>query len=79
MVLESQSKITRKLVPAGWSDEAVDCINRLMLRKPSERLGYYGVEEVYQHPWFKDFDWDAFESKKMDAPFLPDTEEEDLY
>ncbi len=40
-----------------------------MLRKPSDRLGYYGIQEIYQHPWFANFDWNALNEKKMNSPF----------
>ena len=27
--------------------------------------------DVKAHPWFKDFDWQAFESQTMPAPYIP--------
>lgn len=39
------------------------------------RLGAkYGIEEIKMHPFFKDFPWEALFSKKLQAPFIPNTE-----
>ena len=43
----------------------------MILRKPENRLGFNGVEEVKEHPWFKKIDWQKLENKKIAAPFLP--------
>jgi len=44
-------------VPPNWSAEAVDFVNRLIQRKPSNRLGNNGGYEIKLHPWFKNFPW----------------------
>jgi hypothetical protein len=28
-----------------------------------------------EHPWFKDFDWDALFKKKIQSPFIPPMED----
>lgn len=44
------------------------------MRKPQSRLGAKsGIVELMAHPWFKDFSWDDLQSRKMRAPYLPDT------
>lgn len=58
-------------MPKGWSDEAADFINRMIQRKPANRLGNSGPEEVKQHPWLRDFPWDELTNKRIDAPFIP--------
>lgn len=30
-----------------------------------------GAGGVKDHPWFADFDWDAFSKKTMPAPYIP--------
>ena len=45
-----------------------------MKRKPAERLGTNGVEEVMAHPWLKDIDWSRMLGKKYPSPFLPNLE-----
>ena len=59
-------------MPEGWSMEAADFINKTLQRKPSNRLGLNGPNEVKSHIWLKDVDWQALVDKRIDAPFLPD-------
>lgn len=59
-------------VPNGWSHEAADFVNRLIQRRPQERLGATGgVKEVKGHAWLKRVDWRGIESKTIKAPFIP--------
>ena len=53
--------------------ELKDLIKRLLTHSPSQRLGSLkgGALDVKAHPWFKDFDWEAFESCTMPAPYVP--------
>lgn len=46
-----------EIPPYGWSRESVDFINRLIQRRPEDRLGFKGIEEVKYHPFFKKMDW----------------------
>lgn len=71
LVLSRQAHVRKKEMPENWSLEAVDFINVLLQRKPSHRLGYNGMNEVKNHPWFQDFNWEELLSKKMVSPFLP--------
>ena len=41
------------------------------MRKPAQRLGTNGIQEIKGHEWFKDFDWTALRNKQMIAPFVP--------
>lgn len=55
--------------PLDWSEEAVDFINSLLQRKQTLRLGSDKPGSAKSHPWFDDFDWEAFEAFKMPSPF----------
>lgn len=48
-------------------------MKRLLTHSPSQRLGSLkgGALDVKAHPWFKDFDWQAFENQTMPAPYVP--------
>ena len=59
-------------VPNGWSEDAADFLNRLLLRKPDIRLGSKGIEEIKQHPWLKYFPWETLYQKQIEAPFVPE-------
>jgi CheY-like chemotaxis protein len=60
------------------SPEARDFMERLMDTNPSKRLGANGSEEVRQHPFFKDIDWNCLLTKspafKPNPVNLEDTE-----
>ena len=43
------------------------------MHNPAQRLGCTknGASAVKEHPWFSDFDWNAFSKKTMRAPYIP--------
>ena len=43
-IKERQVIIKKKEIPEGWSVEAADFANKLLQRKPVERLGWAGIE-----------------------------------
>ena len=56
------------------ADDLADFINRLLKRKSEERLGSRGINEIIDHPWLKDIDWDTMEFKlfnEEDISFVP--------
>jgi serum/glucocorticoid-regulated kinase 2 len=56
------------------SEEGKDFIKSLLVREPKRRLGTSkDFEDIKNHKWFKDLDWDALHIKKLEAPFKPDT------
>ena len=61
--------------PNHWSDEAIDFINKLLIRKPEKRLGYKGINEIKNHPWLKYYPWEELEQKKLNSPYLPENKE----
>ena len=44
--MAKQVQIRKNEIPDGWSIEAADIINRLLQRKPANRLGLNGPNEV---------------------------------
>ena len=70
-IMTKQAKITKMEIPEGWSLDAADFSNKLMIRKDINRLGYYNEGHIKDHPWLKDVDWDKISNKKLIAPFLP--------
>lgn len=53
--------------------ELRDFVKQLLQRKPAYRLGQgaSGAGSIKKHPWFNGFDWEAFSSKKLKAPYMP--------
>lgn len=67
-------KLTRTSIPDGWSVQAADFINKCLQRKPANRLGVHGPNEVKQHIWLKDIDWGQLQQRKLKSPLLIDFE-----
>ena len=78
LVLAKQVQLTRSEIPPNWSFEAADFINKLLQRKPLNRLGLNGPQEVRQHPWLAAFPWDKLMEKTLVAPFLPSQSEDNF-
>jgi serine/threonine protein kinase len=57
--------------PQNWSNDCVDITNKLLKRKEDRRLGAKGIEEIKNHNWFKNFDWNGVLNLKINAPFIP--------
>lgn len=54
---------------ANLSAEATDLIEKLVC-DAEDRLGRNGAQEIKEHPWFDDLDWENIRSSK--APFIPE-------
>ena len=52
-----------------YSNECLDFINKLLNRKPNYRLGYYGINEIFEHKWIKNVNWKNLLNKKIKSPF----------
>eukprot|EP00238_Polyblepharides_amylifera_P000119 CAMPEP_0196571964 /NCGR_PEP_ID=MMETSP1081-20130531/2094_1 /TAXON_ID=36882 /ORGANISM="Pyramimonas amylifera, Strain CCMP720" /LENGTH=313 /DNA_ID=CAMNT_0041889113 /DNA_START=107 /DNA_END=1048 /DNA_ORIENTATION=+ len=68
--LDLQEKImhTEVVFPAFVSLEAVDLINRLLAKKPENRLGHLSdAVEVMQHAWFKGFDLETIQNQTANS------------
>ena len=70
--MSKQACIKLGNIPDGWSEDAADFINKLLMRKPEQRLGFRGAQELKEHPWIKYYPWNDLYEKKLNAPFLPD-------
>ena len=71
LILTRQAEIDYDDLPNGFSNETADFINKLIQRKPKNRLGKDNINEVIGHPWFNEFDWDNASKKKLKAPYVP--------
>ena len=48
------------------SNEARDLISKLMIRNPMTRLGFNGAQEIKDHAFFRDINWEAFKKRQPD-------------
>ena len=71
LILTRQAKIEFSDLPEGFSHDIADFINKLIQRKPKNRLGKSNINEVLSHPWFLGFDWNNCSKKKLRAPYIP--------
>ena len=71
LILTRQAQIDYDELPDGFANEAADFVNKLIQRKPKNRLGRDSIAEVLNHPWFDDFDWEQVKRKKLKAPYVP--------
>jgi serine/threonine protein kinase len=62
-ILAKQVQIRKSEIPYNWSNESADFCNRLIQRKPQNRLGFNGPEEVKSHSWFRNFNWEKLIKK----------------
>ena len=68
-IVSRQAKIKEENLPDDFvkSDKFYDCanfINELLERKKEKRLGYNGFDEIKNHPWLIDFNWEDLKNKK---------------
>ena len=51
-------------------DVLCDFINRLLKRKYKERMGFKRIEEIFEHEWLRDVDWEGMKAKTVKSPFV---------
>ena len=68
-ILASQAKIEDP--SSRISSNAIDFINQMIIRDPRNRLGANGMQEIRDHPWFKEFKWNDLKDRVLRAPFVP--------
>ena len=78
-IMSKQARVTRGDMPKGWSIESADFINKLLMRKPLQRLGANGIQEIKSHPWLKYYVWKDVYLRKVKAPFIPSQNMDDNY
>ncbi|KAL4445496.1 hypothetical protein ABPG74_004570 [Tetrahymena malaccensis] len=59
------------------SRECQDIISRLLQKDPNQRLGVHGAQEVKQHPFFRDINWQGIIRKEVKAPLVPKVKNEE--
>lgn len=52
------------------SENGKDIIRKLICVNPEKRLGYNGIEEIMNHPWFQEINWEDLYNKKVKSDLL---------
>lgn len=68
-ILSHQESV--KIAPKNWTSAGIDFANKLLLRKPGVRLGKGGIDELINHEWFSDFDWNSLKAGHIKSPIKP--------
>lgn len=71
-VMAKQVQIKAEELPEGWSLESADFINKLLQRKPENRLGSRDIKEIFEHPWFNKYSWDNLFNHDIYSPYIPE-------
>ena len=71
LILTHQAQVNVEELPSDWSHESADFINKLIQRKPKKRLGYNDINDIKQHKWFADFDWNSLQNLSIKSPYIP--------
>ncbi|XBW38257.1 hypothetical protein QEN19_003846 [Hanseniaspora menglaensis] len=62
------------------SPEAKDLILKLLVVNPKERLGYKSIDDIKDHPYFDDLDWDnVYQEEAEFVPSVTDPEDTDYF
>ena len=72
VMFSREINISEKELPEGWSACYSDLVNRLLARKPSDRIGFKkGVTEIKEHEFFKGYNWNKLYAGLIPSPFKP--------
>jgi len=71
-------KIDGNIINLKISKEAKSIISKLLEKNPGPRLGKNGLNEIKNHPFFADINFDMIKNKKVKPPYKPNVTEEDL-
>ncbi len=74
-MLMKQISIKKEDIEDGWTKESIDFINKLLIRKKENRLGYKGIIEIKEHPWIKYYPWAMIMDKTLPSPFVPQSKD----
>ena len=64
-MINKKINIQEKDLPKDFSIDVADFINRLLEKKSNQRLGSRGIDEIKDHSWLEDIDWNGIELKNI--------------
>jgi hypothetical protein len=73
--MAKQVELQKEDISEGWSKESADFINKALIRKPENRIGFKGINELKAHPWLKYYPWEMLYRKSLPSPFIPENKD----
>lgn len=64
-------KMEPKFDPARFDHDAADLCVQLLQKSERRRMGSKGCQEIMQHPYYRDMNWEKVISDKMKPPYIP--------
>lgn len=55
----------------NWPENAIDLLQKLLDRRPDQRLGAKGAEDIKAADFFTNIDWRKLLARKYESPFKP--------
>lgn len=74
-MLAKQVQVNISDLPSGWNPKVCDFVNRLLQRKPQNRLGFLGAKEIKEHPWLEGINWEQVFNKTWNSSFTPENKD----
>ncbi|KAK3251619.1 cGMP-dependent protein kinase [Cymbomonas tetramitiformis] len=74
MILNNINGVTINWLSAkNLSVKCKDLMKKLLVKNPAKRLGSLkgGVNDIKNHPWFADFDWESLSNRTYKPPYVP--------
>ena len=53
---------------SNYSSSCIDFLNKLIITDYKKRIGFKSIDELKNHLWFKNFDWEKLSKKIMKSP-----------
>ena len=71
--IKNQNNITDIIINpekiSYFSSSCIDFINKLIINDYKKRIGFKNIDELINHEFFKNFNWNDLINKKMKSPF----------
>ena len=64
-MIKYQVEIKEDDIPIGWSVEAANFFNKLLIREPENRLGFNSINDIKNNEWFSGINFKELYKKKI--------------
>ncbi|KAL4472045.1 hypothetical protein ABPG72_007094 [Tetrahymena utriculariae] len=62
-ILQQKTQILKAELREELDPTSADLVNKLILKKPENRTGFYGIEDIKKHGWLKNFPWQKIQDR----------------